>query len=253
MNEAFKTVSSGFKLVYAGFLMQVAAVVIGIVAGLIGEVGTGILYLINGLSVAGQIIALFGAFQCMAAPEKVGAKQQITISVVTNTIALVFTLILAANTFTGEGFVSLKTAGLIGIAGTVLSLVSIIMFLLYTKMVAIFVRRGDLAGTAQSVLTLVVVLTVVVISMYALTFAILGAAVAGVGGAGRGAAGAAIVILLLGLVALVLLIIFAIRYANLLSSMGEATLRYAKKGGGDIDEDDDRAGGKAEAEDDWDR
>ena len=46
--------------------------------------------------------------------------------------------------------------------------------------------------------------------------------------------------IVLGLASLVVLMIFAIRYSNLLLVMGKATMNYSKKSTSDFDDDEDQ-------------
>jgi hypothetical protein len=261
MSEAFKTVSSGFRLVYIGFLLVVLAIVIAVVAivgamaGAFAAAGLqgvfGMLYLYLGLLLLGQIIEIVGGFQCMSIPERVGAKQTIVFSVAMNVVALTLLIIELADVFAGP-FLSAEVRRLIGPAGQVLSLIAILLFLRYTGAVATFIRRNDLAAGAQSVTMFVILMAILVISSQVVLHVGVGA---GAGGNIGNAAGAGCVVSILGLAIIVVFIVFAIRYANLLSSMSQATMTFARRGG-DYDDDDDRPRGKSDSsedDDDWDR
>ncbi len=158
MTEAFKKVSSGFTLVYVGFLLQVVAVVIyvvyvaGIQGGAFGVGGLqmflNMMYLCSGLAGLGQIIGLIGRFRCLAIPPQVGAKQTIVLSVVMGLVALMLALLAYANLY-GSIFLPLDVVLILEPAANVVSLIAILLFLLYTRSVAEFIRRRDLATSAR--------------------------------------------------------------------------------------------------------
>jgi hypothetical protein len=245
MTESFKAVSSGFKLVYVGFLLQVLAVVIyvvfevGIRGGMIGIRGWqmlfNVLYLCGGLAVLGQIIGLIGRFRCMAIPREVGTKQTIGFSVALSLISLALLILAYVNLYV-ELFLSLDVVLMLEPVANIVSLIAIILFLLYTKSVAEFIRRDNLAASAQSVLMIVVLLAILLIVTQVAVRMGVGAVVAGNGANAIGAGGMYIV---LGLASLVVLMIFAIRYSNLLLVMGKATMNYSKKSTSEFDDEDE--------------
>jgi hypothetical protein len=224
MTESLKTVSTGYKLVYVGFLLQVLAIVItigfviAVMAGMIPAVGLrgflGVMYSIAGLSLFGHLIGLFGRFKCMALPHEAGsgAKQMIVFSVALELVALLTVGIYIANAFVGR-LLPGEVAELLDPAATVMSIIAAALFLLFTKAVATFVRRPDLAADAGSVLSLGVVLVVVFVVHQVLVR----------GGAGARNPGAGIG----SLAAMIFAIMFVIRYANLLLAMSAATREYA--------------------------
>jgi hypothetical protein len=249
MTEALKTVSSGFRLVYIGLLLLVLAIVIlivgmvvvagGAAGGNFGgavQMGLGVLLLFGGLALTGKIIGLIGRFKCMAIPEKAGgARQMIVLSVAMEVVSLLITVVILVSDLTG-GFLDETPRTVLNAGSLILWLVSTVLFLLFTRAAAEFVRRPDLAATAMSVLWLWVLTIVLYVAGIAVM--LLGGAAAARGGGANaaGAGGCAGAILMLAV--LVVGLVALIRYANLLTGMANATLKYAREGAYGFDDDD---------------
>ena len=249
MSDALLKVSKGFKLVYIGLILIVLALVVGIVgavvisravaganpgpggaAGALGVMEV-LLWAVILLMLAGSITGLVGRFFCLAVPERVGAaKPMIIISVVLELVALGASVLNNANSLAGGRILPLTASAILGGVGAVLSIVSAILFLLFTRSVATYIRRYELADKAMSVLKLWG--ACVACYLAALGFIVAGIVMAGAAGPGAGGgmgAGGACVGLILMLVTLVIALIALIQYATLLSGMGQATAKYAHK------------------------
>ena len=101
------------------------------------------------------------------------------------------------------------------VAGMICSLTSAVLFLLFTRAAAQFVRRNDLADTAMLVLWL----WVATIVCYGIAFGVLLGGIVGV------------LPLVIMLVALIIAIAALINYINLLKEMCDATAEAADSGG----------------------
>jgi hypothetical protein len=241
MRDQFKKVSLGFRLVYIGILV----VILGIIGGLSGMCfglglvgagggagGVGVLVLVVIAMMlcvlAGSITGLVGRIFCLATPEEAGvAKVMIIVSVILEVVAIVASL--------GGGFVRL--AGALGPAADVMisgcqglfSFASPIFFLLFTRSLADYVNRRDLAQSAMTVLWLWV--AAVGTYVFGLIMMVIGlVAMAGAGRAGRaGIAGVGCFGLVVLLIALIIAIVALIRYIVLLREMSEATADYSRR------------------------
>jgi hypothetical protein len=113
-----------------------------------------------------------------------------------------------------------RLSGMVGlelqVAGMICSLTSAVLFLLFTRAAAQFVRRNDLADAAMLVLSL----WVATIVCYGIA---LGVLLAGIGAGG-------VLPLVIMLFALVIGVAALIRYINLLREMSEATEEFAGSG-----------------------
>ena len=263
MSEALRKVSTGFKLVYYGLVIVVLAVIVGIVGGIAlaagaaaaggaGGAGQGaapavgglmaLLLVVGGLAIIGSIVGLVGRFNCLAIPDEAGsAKPMIVTSVVLEVIALLISVVNTADS-AGGNFLPAQLKMVTGGLSTVFSIVAAILFLLFTRSAAEYVRRPRLADKAMSVLWL----WVACVGCYAVGLGVVfaggaaggwggggaGGAPGGAGGAQPGAAiGGACVGAILMLAALVLGLIALVRYARLLNEMSQATLRFADRAG----------------------
>ena len=240
MRDQFKKVSLGFRLVYIGILIVVLGVIGGMVGmcfglGVIGAgggaggIGLIVLVVISMMLCvfAGSITGLVGRFFCLATPEEAGvAKVMIIVSVILEVIAIMASL--------GGGFVRL--AGTLGPAADVMisgcqglfSFASPIFFLLFTRSLAEYVDRRDLAQSAMTVLWLWV--AAVGTYVFGLVMMVIGVvAMVGAGCAGRaGIAGVGCFGLIVLLIAFVIAIIALIRYIVLLKEMSRATMAYSR-------------------------
>jgi hypothetical protein len=240
--DAMKQVGTGFRMVYTGLLLIVLAVVIGLL-GAQGPaaMGGGAFKLLNlvtsGLSFAGSIVGLIGRFKCLAVPAAAGStKPLISVSVGLEVIGLLLSILITIDRFGGDFLpLMMKVSG--GLAALVFSVASAILFLLFTKSCAEYVRRRDLGGTAMSVLWLWV--ATVVCLVLAIVVPLLGLQAVGAGGGGNAAAAGGLGALALLLAALVLGIIALIRYSNLLLAMQTACNKFSYNNSYDDDEDDD--------------
>ena len=258
-SEALKQVSSGFRLVYISLLLFALAVVIAIVGYIIvrqmaqGGNLQGAIDLLQLVAIAvvclqfgSSLFGLVGRIRCMAIPdEAAGAKQLIVISTALATINLLLNLLLLANDVGGD-FFSDEVRLVLGIGQIVFWVASIILFLLFTRNTAEFVRRRDLSANSMSVLWLFV---------GALLFygVAMGIQLAGGGGrrvrADEGACAAGILVL----VSLVIGLIALIQGARLLTGMTEATLSYASRVGEEYEDDRPERRPDDEGEQPWDR
>jgi MFS family permease len=248
MSDALLKVSKGFKLVYIGLILMVLAFVVGVVgifavggamvaanpgpgggAGALGLMAV-VLGLVILLVLAGSITGLVGRFFCLAIPERVGAaKPMIIISVILEVVALGASVLNNANSLAGGRILPLAASAILTGVGAVLSIVSAILFLLFARSVATYIRRYELADKAMSVLKLWGACVACYIA--GLVIMLLGGAMAGAAGPGAGGgmmAGACIGSILM-LVTLVIALIALVQYATLLSGLSQATAKYAHK------------------------
>jgi hypothetical protein len=254
MNEALKTVSSGYRIAYIGFLLEVLAIVLAIMlvvdatfgkgGGLLASVEAA--YVTQGVLLLGQIVGLAGRFQCMAAPPQIGGKLMIVFSIVTATLCVTLKVIVAISLFAVE-LLPLDVLLLLDPVANLLFMVSVFFLVAFTKPVAKYIRREALVASAQTVLMLALVLTVLSIAFIAIQ-RMAPAIVGNAGNLDRARVMAGILLLVIA----VIFIITAICYGNLLSGMAKETLQYASMGG--ESHEDDRPGSqsdKADADDDW--
>jgi hypothetical protein len=272
MYDALIKVSTGFKLVYYGLVLIVLAVVVGMVGafalgagaaaggggrGAVAAAG-GLGLLVGGMAVTGSVVGLIGRFMCLAVPDRAGgAKSKIVVSVALEVVSLLISLANLADDLGGNFLpAEFKMVGSGG--GLICSIIAAILFLLFARDLALYIRRSKLADDAMSVLRL----WVAAVGCYIAGFGILlvGAWGAGPGAAGGGAAGMACAGGLLALAGLVIAIIALISYARLLIGMSDAVRKYAGKVryGGDedgedgFDDEDDRPRRRRRRDDDED-
>lgn len=272
MSEALLKVATGYRLVFWALILMLVTVAIAVI-GLcvlmnaimqqiqqaqqqqggppvnILDGARAMLILVGGLAVLSSLLALIGRLMCLATPpEASAAKALITISVVFEVLAIICNLVGIADNF-GE-FMSaqarLVTTAVSGISG----IVAIVLFLLFSKSLADFIRRSDLAGRAMSTLWLWVGAGLCYVSAIGIVVASAGAFGGNQGGGGQGAACAGALLILVALIMGLLALIF---YALLLSGMAAGLQRYARRNrdyDGDDDDDDDRPRGRRD--DDYD-
>jgi hypothetical protein len=286
MTNSLLKVATGIKLVYVGLMLVVLAVVIGVfgmcvLGGAIAAGGqgnpqaaqggaamvVGLGLVVGGLAVVGSIVGLVGRFYCLAVPEEAGsAKPMIMTSVVLEVVSLLISIVTTADNV-GGNFIPREVKTVTSGGGALFSIAAAILFLLFARSVAEFIRRDDLGRSAMTVLWLWV-------ATFLCYIVGLGVAFAGValgGGAAGGAAqpqGPAVVatcaggLLMLG--ALIFGLVALVMYARLLTGMSLAVRRFAEGEGyeadepGELDEYDDRprrdrrraAGDESDDEDD---
>lgn len=268
MYDQLMKVSKGFKLVYIGIVIIIVGVIGGVLGACVvggagaaaggGKGAAALVMVIAGLMMlcilGGTITGLVGRFFCLAVPERAGAaKPMIVISVILEVTGLVLGVVNSASDLAGGQLTPAAKMVLQG--GNVLcSLTSAVLFLLFTRSVALFVRRRDLAATAMSVLWL----WVATILCYGAGLGIMlvgilaggGAAAAGGGPkAGAGAAvGGACIGLVVILVALILALVALVRYIGLLKGMSAATAQHARRTRKKYEEEEDEYDDEEEEE-----
>lgn len=229
MYRQLMKVSKGFRLVYVGILL----IIMGMIGGLLGMCiaggvagagggrgGAGMAVVVAGgmmlCMLIGSILGLVGRFLCLAVPEEAGpAKPLIIISVIFELTGLALTFFINAGVVVGRRLGG--NAGLeLQVAGMICSLTSAVLFLLFTRAAARFVRRSDLADAAMLVLGL----WVGTIVCYGIALGVL------LGGIGAGG----VLPLVVMIFALVIGIAALVRYVNLLREMSEATEEFAGSG-----------------------
>jgi hypothetical protein len=166
----------------------------------------------------------------------------IVTSVVLEVIALISSIVNTADN-AGGNFIPAQVKMVTGGLGTIFSVVAAILFLLFIRSAAEYIRKPRLADTAMSVLWLWVAtvgcyIAGIVVVVIGLAAGAPAAGAAGGGAAGAGAAGGACIGSLLMLAALVLGLVALVRYARLLTEMSRATLRFADRMGDFEDEED---------------
>jgi hypothetical protein len=262
MSDALLRVATGFKLALYGLLLVVVAVailffgacLIGVAAGQAQQAGgaapqnvlagmTGLTVVVGLLALVGSVLGLVGRCMCLSTPEEAGAAR----SLVTASVALE---VLAIFGFVGNSVdnavnvLPQEAKAAVALGSGLAAMVAAILFLLFTRSLARFVRRPDLAGRAMSVMWLWVGTTLFYVAGTAVVVIGFLAAMnnAGAGGAApngpMAAAGCAGGILVLA--ALVFGVIAAVLYALLLGGMSAALQAYARRRtDGDYDDDYD--------------
>lgn len=254
MYDALIKVSTGFKLVYYGLMLIVLAVVVALIGGFVLGAGAaggvrgaaagfaGLGLLVGGMAVTGSVVGLIGRFMCLAVPDRAGgAKSKIVVSVALEVVSLLISLANVLDDLGGNFLpAEFKVVGTGG--GLVCSIIAAILFLLFARDLALYVRRRRLADDAMSVLRL----WVAAVGCYIAGLGIMLATVWGAGApaaaaAGGGAVGLACAGGLLSLAGLVIAIIALISYARLLIGMSAAVRKYAAtvRYGDDDDDDED--------------
>jgi hypothetical protein len=252
MFKQLMNVSRGFRLVHIGLAM-VAIAIVGIIfstflifaagAGLVGGAGRGALGLgLFGVVLtwvmyltfaAGSIVCLVGMIFCIAIPEKAGnAKLLITLSIVLALSAVgLGSFCQLARLLHFSLAPALLVTGLLGWG--LFEMAACVLFLLFTKSVARFVRRLDLAGKAMSVLWLYVIAAGLYLfgGLLTVILVIAGAAGGAAGGDPKAAAGGALAGVCLGFlvvgVGLLCGLVGLIRLIVLMKEMQEVVANYA--------------------------
>ena len=249
MNEALKTVSSGYRIAYIGFLLEVLAIVLAIMLVVDATFGKGggllasveAVYVTQGVLLLGQTVGLAGRFQCMAAPPQIGGKLMIVFSIVTATLCVTLKVIVAISLFVVE-LLPLDVLLLLDPVANLLFMISVFFLVAFTKPVAKYIRREELAASAQLVLVLAILLAVLGIAFVAVQR--MAPAIAGnAGNVDRAKYMAGILLLVIA----VIFIIYTICYGNLLSGMANETLKYASMSG--ESHEDDSPGSRSDRSD----
>jgi hypothetical protein len=226
-------VSRGFRLVYIGLVLFVVAFLGGILAvalasgafargkepgGLTNVIAIGMLLCILAASITG----LIGRFLCMAIPAKAGSARGLIItSVALEVTAMTFGALNQVRHVGGLQFDPAVTE-ILQMGWVLLSVGSSILFLLFTKAAALFIRERDLADKASSVLWLWAAMFGCYVLVTALALIMLKVGP----GSGGSVAGCSTLILLL--VSFILAVKALIRYVGLTRDMSEAIDDYAR-------------------------
>jgi hypothetical protein len=243
MSYALKAVSAGFRLVYIGLTLVVLAHFTYVVANQAGVAGRELALWLNGLSMVGVVVGLAGRYRCLAVPAEAGsARPLLTVSLALSVIGLASTLVLLANLV--HLFLSPEMLLAVAASGPVSSIAASVLFLLFTKETARYVRRPGLAARSMSVLWMWMLTLVLLVAGFAFLLGAPSGARPGSPPAARagdglaGAAAAASALMILGGVAGQITLI---RCVILLVAMSRATLAFAQgrtSDGGFVDEDD---------------
>ena len=250
MFDELMKVSKGFKLVYVGLIIIICtyiAVFIGLMVALQGGVGLGLIQALAVLAVlgslAGTITSLIGKFFCLAIPERAGAaKALIMVSIIFEILGTGEQILQNVDLLGNMGIIPFRLIQAFDSIGKLFQLASPILFLFFTRSVAQFVRRPDLANKAMTVLKLWVAGFVCLLIAYIMIYAAANMPVQGgrpnIGGGGNSMACVGAVLVL---AALVILLIALVQFANLLSNMSIATAKHARRVQklGEDDDDDD--------------
>jgi ABC-type multidrug transport system fused ATPase/permease subunit len=231
-------VSRGFKLVYIGLLLVIAAVVGMILTSMLmagalfGKINIGAGVMIFGamgltilLWLVGFIIGLIGRIFCLWIPAQANsAKVLIKTSIVLEILGLAMSINIQISPLLGMQLNSDLTQ-ILAMLGGLSQLVSIVLFLLFTKEAANFIRRTDLGESALHVLwlwagTIGCCLVGLAIMMSSILFL-------GRGGLGR-MPGVICFGSLIYIVAFIIGLIALVRFITLMKEMNEAVARYAR-------------------------
>jgi hypothetical protein len=211
---SLRKVASGLGLVYAGLCMIVFAILLPFLAfPVMGGPHRLVIIATGLLLITGIVLDTVGRLLCLAMPqERSGAKIIIILAVAFDLIALVFSLLNLAKLF----IPNLMLPPVLALVQTPMSIVGSVLFVMFLRMLALYVGREDLAGRAILVLILGGVLVALLVVIVAMAFMSLQR------GPQPGAAGTAVGIL--GLVTLVLGIVELVLYGNLLTYLRKAVL-----------------------------
>jgi hypothetical protein len=220
-------VSRGFRLVYIGLVLFVVAFLGGIVAvalaagafsrgkepgALTNVIAVGMLLCILAASITG----LIGRFLCLAIPAKAGSARGLIItSVALEVTAMALGSLNQIRHVGGLNFGPTVTE-VLQLGWVLLSVVSAILFLLFTKAAALFIRENDLAEKASSILWLWAAMFGCYLLATGLALVMLST------GPNGGAAMAGCFTLILMLVAFILAVKALIRYVGLTRDMSAA-------------------------------
>lgn len=219
----FKSVERGLYIVYYGIVAILGAMVllpllaaVSGAAGLPALAGVGILGMIF-IIFCGGVAIFIGQLFCLAVPVETGAKNLITAAVVMQSLTILFSIVafflgiaasfsgradaVAGSFLVGQGLNFLN--GLLGFA-------SFICFVLFLRRVNLTIQRVDLAGSAKTILVMMVVMMFVCIGMVGAVIAV-GVA----GGPMQGPSGPLVAVMVMGLVVMLVGLILFVKYANL--------------------------------------
>lgn len=234
-----KNVSLGYKLVYYGVLLAVLAVLVAVGAMVLGGgavlaggrgavaglgfagvllIGTQVLYLVA------AVLGLVGVCLCLAVPVEAGNARTL--------IMVCIGLLVGSILLGGAGVAGVEIGRDRGqlpfFLAYLLVLGSSVVFLLFSRALAEYLDRNDLADLAMSILVLMAIQFVLGL---VITAVLVGGFLAGLGGAGGGAiAGGACIAGAVWLVSFVLGIMALIKFTQLVRDMSEACGRYADRG-----------------------
>lgn len=233
MSADLMKVSKGLRLVYWGLVVVIIAGVLGFLgrqaAGRIGETP---LLVVRGIAEVigfiGTIIGMVGRYYCLSTPPKARvAKSRITLSVIFTACAVVGSLVSTVDTFANLLPPLLKTIG--GGLSQLAQIAGVILFLLFAKALAEFIRRKQLADDADDVLKLVYGLLGCQVISLGLAVAVVALAAGGGADAAGGVGVVGCIAMVVGLAALVLSIMALIKGARLLTELSDAVRVHAKK------------------------
>lgn len=232
MSADLLKVSKGLKLVYWGLVVVIIAGVLGFLGGqAAGRIGETPLLVVRGIAevigFVGTIIGLVGRYYCLSTPPKARtAKSRITLSFVFAACASVGSLVSSVGTF---AHLPLLPSILVGGVGSLLGIAGVILFLLFAKALAEFIRRGQLADDADDVLKLVYGLLGCQVIGLGLSVVIVVITAGGWAEAAGGIGVVGCIAVVVGLAALVLSIMALIKGARLLTELSDAVRVHAKK------------------------
>lgn len=277
MNNGLLKVSTGYKLVFWGLILNIATFVVAFVAMVVlvmklvqavraagggggpppqwffDDVRTLLLVAVSMYAV-GVLLTLLGRVMCTAVPPEAGAaKPLITVSVVLETVAVIASVVITVDI--GRNNVAQEVKQGLAVVSAGATVVALVLFLLFTKSCAEYVRRPDLARRTTSILWL----SVLCAMCYGAVVGISAATERAGGGAQDEVEPVACAAACLALVFIVLFLVVVILYAILLMSMSGAAKRHATRGAseddyGDFDDDgrDDRRRGRDRDRDEYD-
>jgi hypothetical protein len=170
-NGSYGTLRLGISLVFYGLLLLVAALVLSILSPVIALIIESpipilALFIVPIIIVAARIIGLVGKVLCLAVPDETGGKQIVYVAVILDVCAALINL---------AGFVVIVPKFLDSIS-TLLGLTAFVLFLVFLRQLAVFLRDSVLAERAAGVLKIGVgiVVTCVIAILGALFFPPLG-------------------------------------------------------------------------------
>lgn len=149
-------VAWGIRLVLIGIVLVLLASI-----SVVGMAFTDLppaMLLIAGIAIlVGALCGFVGPFLCLAAPAETGAKPYLWVSIACQ---------LANLAISALDWFPIEVPRLLSIAGMIVSLVGVVFFILFLKALAISLRRPDLDGEADAVISAVVFMAIA----YALMF-----------------------------------------------------------------------------------
>lgn len=235
MSADLLKVSKGLKLMYWGLVVVIIGVVIGFLGGIAGMALAGragpvslvVHHIAEALVLVGRAVMLVGSFFCLSTPPKARtAKSRITLSVVFLACAVVGSLASSVGNFAK---LPLLATTLVSGVSSLLNIAGVILFLLFAKALAEFIRRGQLADDADDVLKLVYGLLGCQVIGLGLSVVIVAIAAGGGADAAGGIGVVGCIAMVVGLAALVLSIMALIKGARLLTELSDAVRVHAKK------------------------